>query len=413
MEPITRRISLLCFLITIFPFSNLYAQSGWQRQASGTTTALNGVFFTDAENGTAVGQNAISIRTANGGLNWHLTVIDTSQYLPLKSITYASPTLGVAVGLHGIICRTTDAGMSWSIQVAGGNQTLYGVSTGSLTNWMAVGFGRVSTSTDGGLSWSTKTTPTFNNINTAYSFTDQTSIVGAVNGILAKTTDHGENWSIKQSGSTQGIYGISFANSLVGVAVGNSGLIVRTTDGGENWVQITTGISSSLYSVSFAGSDTGIVVGSAGAIHRTSDAGLTWQQQSSGTTAILRSVHMVSGSIGTIVGDSGIVLRTTTSGVVSVKNPEPREPLQFELFQNYPNPFNPITQISFIIPLSGMTTLRVFDIRGNEVATLVHQHLERGTYTFEFKAANLASGIYFSRLKSGSQSITKKMVLVK
>jgi hypothetical protein len=88
-------------------------------------------------------------------------------------------------------------------------------------------------------------------------------------------------------------------------------------------------------------------------------------------------------------------------------------PSTFTLEQNYPNPFNPTTSISFSLPETGTASLRVFDMTGREVATLVNGMTERGTHTVSFDASNLGTGVYFYTLQSGSFTTTKKMVLVK
>ena len=85
----------------------------------------------------------------------------------------------------------------------------------------------------------------------------------------------------------------------------------------------------------------------------------------------------------------------------------------FTLNQNYPNPFNPSTRISFIIPQSGYTTLKVFDVLGNEVATIIESDLSQGSYELLFDASGLSSGIYFYSLTSGEFSKTMKMILSK
>jgi hypothetical protein len=86
----------------------------------------------------------------------------------------------------------------------------------------------------------------------------------------------------------------------------------------------------------------------------------------------------------------------------------------FELFQNYPNPFNPTTQMKFSVKERGMTTLKVYDVLGQEVTVLYHGYAEPGTMTtVQFDASRFTSGTYFSILKSGSQRAGKKMLLVK
>lgn len=85
----------------------------------------------------------------------------------------------------------------------------------------------------------------------------------------------------------------------------------------------------------------------------------------------------------------------------------------FALFQNYPNPFNPGTKITYSIPYLSFVTLKVFNVLGNEVATLVNGEKPDGTYEIEFDGNNLPSGIYFYHLKAGSFIDTKKMILLK
>ncbi len=88
-------------------------------------------------------------------------------------------------------------------------------------------------------------------------------------------------------------------------------------------------------------------------------------------------------------------------------------PKKFELQQNYPNPFNPSTQISYQIPFESFVTLKVYDILGREIKTLVEQNQKAGFHILNFNASNLSSGIYFYQLKSGSFVQTKKMILMK
>ncbi len=89
-------------------------------------------------------------------------------------------------------------------------------------------------------------------------------------------------------------------------------------------------------------------------------------------------------------------------------------PLRFELVQNYPNPFNPVTTIGFSLHASGPTTLKIFDIIGKHVATLVNEKLEAGIhYQRTFDASKLSSGIYFAKLTSEGKSQTRKLVLIK
>lgn len=86
---------------------------------------------------------------------------------------------------------------------------------------------------------------------------------------------------------------------------------------------------------------------------------------------------------------------------------------KYELLQNYPNPFNPITNIKYQIAKSNLVTLKVYDILGKEVATLVNENMKAGTYEVMFDASNVPSGVYFYKISAGSYSDTKKMLLIK
>ncbi|MEP0860351.1 MAG: T9SS type A sorting domain-containing protein [Ignavibacterium sp.] len=91
---------------------------------------------------------------------------------------------------------------------------------------------------------------------------------------------------------------------------------------------------------------------------------------------------------------------------------------KFYLDLNYPNPFNPTTKIRFAVPQNEKretrnVTLKVYDVSGNEVATLVNEEKPAGTYEVEFNAPQLSSGIYFYKLTAGNNSATRKMILLK
>ncbi|MBK7230426.1 MAG: T9SS type A sorting domain-containing protein [Ignavibacteriales bacterium] len=101
-----------------------------------------------------------------------------------------------------------------------------------------------------------------------------------------------------------------------------------------------------------------------------------------------------------------------TNGLVNVDDDTPILN-EFKLNQNYPNPFNPSTKISWQSPVSGHQTLKIYDVLGNEVATLVNEFRNAGSYEIEFNASKLSSGIYFYRLSAGSYVQTKKMLLIK
>lgn len=100
----------------------------------------------------------------------------------------------------------------------------------------------------------------------------------------------------------------------------------------------------------------------------------------------------------------------TVTGIQTVTTELPKK---YELSQNYPNPFNPSTSIKFSIPQSEIVSLKIYDIIGREVATLVNSKLSAGVFEYDFNASALSSGVYFYRLDAGSFTEIKKMLLVK
>jgi hypothetical protein len=97
----------------------------------------------------------------------------------------------------------------------------------------------------------------------------------------------------------------------------------------------------------------------------------------------------------------------------AVENDNSKKIVAYKLLQNYPNPFNPATTISYEIPKTSFITLKVYDILGRQVKTLVNKEMNSGSYETKFDASSLTSGIYFYSLQAGSFSQSKKMILLK
>ena len=91
----------------------------------------------------------------------------------------------------------------------------------------------------------------------------------------------------------------------------------------------------------------------------------------------------------------------------------PSIPTKFSLEQNYPNPFNPTTVISYKMPINSLVTIKVYDVLGRDVQTLVNERLNAGSHSVTFGAKNLPSGVYFYELRAGYYSSAKKLVLLK
>jgi len=104
---------------------------------------------------------------------------------------------------------------------------------------------------------------------------------------------------------------------------------------------------------------------------------------------------------------------TDTVSTAVATQPASKPPQDFYLSQNHPNPFNPTTLITFHLPTSALATLKVFDLAGREVATLVHGKMSAGEHQVYFDASALAAGVYLYRLEAGEQVATRKLVLLK
>lgn len=107
------------------------------------------------------------------------------------------------------------------------------------------------------------------------------------------------------------------------------------------------------------------------------------------------------------------ILKFWKSVLTGIKSASKTLPQEFALEQNFPNPFNPTTTIKYQLPATTFVSLKIYDVLGREVATLVNEEKEAGYYSEQFNAAKLSSGIYFVRLQSGAKVFLKKMMLLK
>jgi hypothetical protein len=120
-------------------------------------------------------------------------------------------------------------------------------------------------------------------------------------------------------------------------------------------------------------------------------------------------IEMYGGDGPQLLLDSASIIRTP-NGIIYEQSSSSN---LFELTQNYPNPFNPSTTINYSIPKTSFVTIKVYNILGKEIATLVNQEKLQGNYDIEFNASGLPSGIYFYRMQAGSFVSTKKLLLLK
>jgi hypothetical protein len=147
-------------------------------------------------------------------------------------------------------------------------------------------------------------------------------------------------------------------------------------------------------------------------IMKTYDGGDSWIVSLDGLSAPLNSIYFKDG-FGFAVGGNGLVLKTEDGTTWIDAKTNKVYPSQYHLSQNYPNPFNPSTTIEFSLSQSSFVSLKVYNILGKEVATLVSKTLTIGKYKYEWNAGNFASGIYIYTLKAGSFEQSCKMLLLR
>jgi photosystem II stability/assembly factor-like uncharacterized protein len=298
---------------------------------------------------------------------------------------------------------------------------------------MYAGRDKIFRSTNGGTSWSaTNGGATLNgnpalalaiaptNPDTVYVTTAPVSASSA----MFITTNGGTNWS-SITGTLPDRYLIDIAvdpkNSAV-VYVTASGFgtphAYRSTNAGKTWSAISSGlpdVPTSAIAVNPFNTDH-LYLGNDLGVYLSTNAGATWSSFSDGlydaTMVMDVSVSRANRSIRAVTHGNGIFERKLYDGTTSVPH-DPVTVSEFRLEQNYPNPFNPVTVISFHLTSEHYTTLKIFDVSGKEVAVLVEERKQPGTYSVQWNASDLAGGTYFARLTSGSSVQVKKMVLIK
>jgi hypothetical protein len=232
---------------------------------------------------------------------------------------------------------------------------------------------------------------------------------GSFGGGIIKSTNGGADWTDLNAGFPY-IWALAVAPNGSIYAGTYGGGVLASHNSGSTWVSTPIG-QAFIYSVTTDASSNVYAASWANGVFGSSDGGATWSN--------LGLIYQRPGSVYS-TPTSSVVWAGTESGMlysldapmsVQVKGSE--LPTEFSLSQNYPNPFNPSTVIRFTIPSENLVTLRVFNITGELVATLLNGPMTPGQYEVNFDASNLGTGVYFYRLDAGSFSTTKKMMLVK
>jgi hypothetical protein len=262
--------------------------------------------------------------------------------------------------------------------------------------------------------------------------------IGGENGIFApyisKSTDLGDSWNTAylDLGGDNACNSIEFdINDTAVIYAGMEGLVIKTTNGGESWEQ--TGLTNTPYyfyglaydpfnNILYAGGSTN---NNEFGLFWSYDKGETWHTFLATGIFLLKGISSLAIAATLIPEDYILYIGTYGDGVLSFRAPvndidDKRETIsEFQLKQNYPNPFNAQTTIEFTTPpyqggdKGVVVTLKIYDVLGNEVATLVSDYLSPGTHRVTWNADNIASGVYLYHLQAGSFTAAKRLVLLK
>lgn len=401
------------------------AGTNWNEISSGFNDFLSDVKFVNLSTGFISSNSGKVYRTTNSGNNWIGFIVNNTFNYGINCVDFVNESTGFAGTNMSRIAKTTNGGMNWQVKIIDSlmGVAVHGISFPSLDTGYAVSKnGHNLKTVNGGLTWQVNRLPLtlyfedvqFLNNNTGYCAGREDR------GVIRKTVNGGLNWITYNFDSVFYFTDLHFVNTELGFAVGNKvyniGFIVRTTNGGITWDHTYLPGTYLLSSVYFVNENVGYA-GAEGVSYKTTNGGNNWFSIRT-KSPDLHGIYFINENTGYAVGSNGTIIKTTNGGgepigIEPISNTIPNE---FRLYQNYPNPFNPVTKIKFSIPVSSQSDLvniHIYDVTGREVRNYPLGNLKAGIYSIDFDGEDLASGVYFYQLITGSFSQTRKMVLIK
>lgn len=382
------KFTVFFLLVKIIFISNLYSQEGWYDVSPDSTVPrLLGVYALDANNIWITGVDGTILHTIDGGLNW--VPIQSSITVGLGKVQFINPDTGWVASSH-YIYRTTDGGSSWveQLYLPSSNDVIFdiefiaGLPGEPIRGFATGGLQKTWRTDDGGETWDQIRGACGEGNFTSCCFVDKNKgwFVGAPSvsfpATIMCTTDGGNTFEEQVNPITEPyLRDVYFINDQIGLAVGNYGQTVYTSNGGVNWEQRPNG-SKTWTEVFLTETGNAWAIGFDGKIAHSTDWGYNWQSQESGVNDLLWGIHFINDNEGWVVGQIssqyGVLLHTTNGGVTFVEEEQFEEiPSTYFLSNNFPNPFNPSTTVKYSIPKQSNIILKVFDVLGSEVVSII------------------------------------------
>lgn len=439
-------IKILFTVLTFIFFSaESYSQGTWERIDSPTDNFLKSIYFVDSLYGWAVGNSGTIIHTSDGGDSW--IIQDSKTINEIVDVFFLNRNLGWAsewnytnVPFGTLLLKTTDAGLNWTAEPYREDNLFITniLFIDSLNGWMGGIPHALVRTTDGEVNWEqahidTMTFAFFPVLNIQFYNSHYGYACGGrfdIAGVIWRTTNGGDSWTPIDPlyAPPDEIWQMHFFDSLNVIGVGGDpdqfGVgFIKTSDGGESWNYNEIGIFGTAKAVSFrTGSEGWAPIPQAHSLVYTLDSAKTWTEVYAPDSSAIYDLIFPDSLHGFAVGEEGAILKYNPPIVNDVKVISQTIPNGYHLYQNFPNPFNPATKIKFSIPSNEIgkaskVKMVVYDILGNEVASILDKELLPGNYEIQFGARidnrQLVSGIYFYQLRTGGFVQTKKMILMR